>query len=509
MKKNRLFLLATCVLISLACVAYLGKSYENLLRGIDSNIHASVSLSVTSSGFLPHLPVPDPNALNKAEGQYFNDHPFFYFWVNGGIMRLLGPSGWSARILTGLFSVGCIGLTLVLGTMLFSEFFGFLAAVILLFTRDIILTGATVSLDPPLMFFILLSFVLWLRNNWIGVGLACGIGLWIKTPVVLLIFPTAVLIEQIRGNLKRLLPQIAIAFAFSLLLGSCVWIATAYFAGSRWVADYWFRQLWGTVVNGRNLNHGNDYLMYFRLIKNGFLPAFPLLIFSGILILKKKHWRELPVQICIAANLVMFVALFPMRFKMGYYYNPIFPFLSLFTAYPIARFLKKYEEKFYSGFIAFSVFFMSFLLCTPTTLGPEAFVSLKRFIPLIQNYGHCDDLILMVPGGEPVGSFLDYHLVLNFYTERRIRAESCESIGAAILKESPEWVILSRENFEKCLTLEEQRSFPTKVDVGNLSLLSRLIPRVQTIDLTPLERELKPVVDCQPQPYPKDMYHRY
>ena len=80
-------------LIALASVVFLGKSYESGLRGIDSNIHAAVSMSVTSgSGILPRLPIPIKNfsaaAAPSPRAQIdpnlvFNDHPFFLFWFNG------------------------------------------------------------------------------------------------------------------------------------------------------------------------------------------------------------------------------------------------------------------------------------------------------------------------------------------------------------------------------------------------------------------------------------------
>src|SRR3569832_1610753 len=105
MKSWAEYKIALISLLSLAFVAFLGKSYENLLRGIDSNIHAKVSLSATASGKkMPHLPIPSPNSGSSTADperrsysvdphSYFNDHPFFYFWVNGWTMRALGPSG--------------------------------------------------------------------------------------------------------------------------------------------------------------------------------------------------------------------------------------------------------------------------------------------------------------------------------------------------------------------------------------------------------------------------------
>src|SRR4051812_24041485 len=121
-QRSSSFLSARIALLALAAVAFLGKSYDSSLRGIDSNIHAAVSMSVTAGpGIAPRLPIPIKNFSAAAPARtdsgidpnrVFNDHPFFVFWLNGWIMRALGPSAWSARLLTGLFSVGSVGLTL-------------------------------------------------------------------------------------------------------------------------------------------------------------------------------------------------------------------------------------------------------------------------------------------------------------------------------------------------------------------------------------------------------------
>ena len=311
------FAVALAALTSLSLVAFLGKAYENTLRGIDSNIHAKVSMDVTSGGFLPVIPpaagreasMPtqpaagsDESAASSPEeakglvvagsniNSYFNDHPFFYFWLNGKIMRWLGPSGWSARLLTGIFSTGCVLLTLLLGAQLHSVFFGFLSALFFLLSRDVILTGATVSLDPPMLFFILLSFCFWAKRSWHGMALAAGIGLWFKTPVVLLVYPTAVVIEagenfltkKSGGPVRQWVLPLGLSLCAALAIGSLVWVATGFIGSWHWVEDYWVRQFWGTAMGGRGRAYRADEWMFFRLIKNGFIPGLPFLIW-GIL----------------------------------------------------------------------------------------------------------------------------------------------------------------------------------------------------------------------------------
>ncbi len=506
--KSNLFL-AIIGLIALSFVLFLGKSYENTLRGIDSNIHAKVSLNVTDHGLLPHLPMRDTNEQHLKSESNFNDHPFFMFWVNGWIMRALGPSSWSARILTASFSTGCVLLTFYLGSLLCSDLFGFIAALLLLTTRDIILTGATFSLDPPMMFFVLLSFIFWQKDKWRWVGVATGIGLWIKTPVVLLVFPSAFLVAALQGRLKKTIRPLLFSLFFALILGSLIWLATGILGGWFLVKDYWMRQVWGTAVGGRNNTHASDPWMFFELIRTGFLPWLPLLCFSIFEIIRKKLWRIPVVLISIVSISIVAIAITLVRARMGYYYNPVFPFLAFLSAYSIIELVKRFEDQIYSAFNCTVPIFLAFLLCTPTTLGPEAFIALKKFIPFIQSYGHCDDKILLIPGGEPIGSSMDYQLVLNFYADRSVDIVSCASASSAIQKNQPRWIILSGQNLEKCIALDTLQLFKTQIQVGNQYLLTNLIPENSKIDLTVLERELKPAFDCKPATYPKDIYHHY
>lgn len=526
---------AVASLVALAAVAFLGKSYETSLRGIDSNIHASVSMSVTSGpGIAPRLPIPIKNFSASAPStqsgaidanQVFNDHPFFIFWVNGLIMRALGPSAWTARLLTGAFSIGSVLLTLLIGSLLVSRVFGVLAALFLIFCRDFILTSATVSLDTALVFFILLSFYLWMRRNWLGLALAAGVGLWVKTPLVLLVYPVALLhtamdLGRTHPGLARslllrarLIPLLASGI-LALAIGSLVWIYTAQVGGWELVTDYWVRQLWGTAVGGRAQAQGWDWgRFFFYNLRTGFLPGLPFFIAGLIQISRKRKWREPAAAIPILAVLVIALTVTSLRFKMGHYFTPIFPFLALISAYSLSDWISgipRREQRFYAGLSLITPAFLAFLLTWPLSFGPEAFVALHRFIPFIQTHGSCEDVIALVPGGEPVGSDLDYSLHLSFYTGRTTQSVSCEQLSPMLEAPSrPAWIILDDENLKRCLTPGARSHYPTALRVGTQYLLTAKLATSPVMDLTPLELEGQAVRDCQAPPYPHDLWHRY
>jgi hypothetical protein len=81
---------ADLALIFLGVVTVFAKSYEHLLKAIDSSIYASLSMSATGQGLIPHLPI----GLEANGGFYgthgFNDHPTLLLYLSGWLMRLLG-----------------------------------------------------------------------------------------------------------------------------------------------------------------------------------------------------------------------------------------------------------------------------------------------------------------------------------------------------------------------------------------------------------------------------------
>lgn len=520
--KKTLAWIAQLALLCLASVVFMGKSDETLLRGIDSNIHAAVAMGVTSQGARPRLPMPlrpyqssGPSVTDPAKSDtVFNDHPFFLFWANGLIMRAFGPSAWTARLLTGAFSVGAVALTLSIGTLLGGQVFGLLAAIFLVFCRDFVLTSATMSLDTALVFFILLSFFFWLKRRWLALGLAAGVGLWMKTPVVLLVFPTALitdLLERVpRTELKARTLRLIGAGAVALFVGSLLWIYTGYAGGWDLVKDYWVRQLWGTAVGGRTISQGTQWDFFFYYVRTGFLPGLPFLIWALIKIARERRYKERAFVIPAVATLILAALVTGMRFKLGHYVTPAFPFLALISAYSLRDLASRHEEKLYAGVAALSLLLLAALLVFPIHLGPEAFIALKRFMPLIQKHGDCDDVIALIPGGEPAGGDLDYRLVLNFYTSHPTQTLDCHALAEKIdAGYPPPWLILAQDNLEPCLPAARRARYSAAYLSGNQYLFTTRIAHSDVTDLTPMELELSAVTDCRAKPYPKDIWHKY
>ncbi len=492
-------------LFALAVTVFMGKPEETSLQALDSTTHATIALEVSKGGILPVLPMQNLST-NLRPGGRFNDHPFPLFYLSGKIMRALGPEAWTARLLPCLFSAGCVLLLALLGAVLYTPASGLVAGIILLLSRDFILIGSRFHLDTPMIFFILLSFFLWIRNMPFWAGIAAGLGLWMKTPVTFLLYPSVFFALLLTGKLSRKeFSTLTKSAMVAIATGSLVWIATGAIGGWDLVLDYWKRQVWGTAVGGRGGGAVDPWMLPGRL-KASFLPWLVLLLASLGGIVLKKRWNRAEVALPFSAALITGLVISAIRFKFYWYFLPIFPFLALLCVDPLAGFLERKKIAVYSALIALGLAVPSFLLAVPVPLGPENFPALRKFEPFIQSYGTAADRVFFVDGGQKFGGDLDHLYELQFYTGRSILQGDCKTSDELILRHRPEWVFGSGANLSLCLKESTRALYPVSYRYGGQHLLSRIIPRDQATDLTPLRLELKAPLDGVPVALPHDPY---
>jgi 4-amino-4-deoxy-L-arabinose transferase-like glycosyltransferase len=498
--------LAFLGLAALAVTVFLGKPQDTSLQALDSTTHAEIALEVSKGGLLPVLPMVDRGIHPSAE-ERFNDHPFPLFYLSGKVMRLLGPSAFSARLIPCLFSAGTVLLLAWLGSLLYSPAAGLVAGLILMLSRDYILIGSRFHLDTPMVFFILLSFILWKKKHPLLAGAAAGLGLWMKTPVTFLLFPSAffALLVTRRLDRKSFLTLVQSGIV-ALGVGFSVWILTGMIGGWDLVLDYWKRQVWGTAVGGRSAVASTDYFMGIARLQHFYLPWMALLLVSLVGIFWKKRWRLPQVALTLSAALILEGVISGVRFKFFWYFIPIYPFLALLCVDSIANFLERKKIMVYTSFVGLGVFIPVFLLATPIPLGPENFPALRKFEPFIQAYGSSSDQILFIEGEQPYGGKLDSIYELTFYTGRRVLQGTCESAEDQIKTQNPEWIVVSGANFKLCLKESTRSKYPAQYRYGRQYLLSRIIPKEAETDLTPLRRELRAPLDGSPSPLPTDSY---
>jgi hypothetical protein len=500
------FRIAVIALLCLGLTTYLGKAWETSLQAMDSSVHARLALEATATGIVPILPIgaQDPSSASWVGG--FNDHPFVPFYLNGWVMRFFGPSAWSARFLPALFGVGCLALTVAIALSIATPAYALMAGLILATTPEFILYTARFHLDAPLAFLILASFLMWIRRKGIWGGAFAGLGVWAKTPVGLLIIPSALILNLIRRDRSRWQSWV-IACLSALTVTLLLWLLTAWIGGWAVVQDYWRRQVWGTAIGGRGFGGGPDYLSFFKILKARYWPWMPFFLFGTFKIVK--NWKKSPeaLQLCLIGISILVFVISSMKFRFFHYFIPAYPFAALISAWPLARFAEKRRLGLYQFTIILSLVLMAFLLNTPVPLAPEMFPALKRFNAIIQTHKDCRQSVLMITGNQPYGSESDYGAEVGFYTSRGIVRSTCEEAQKVNFESHP-FVLVAGDHFNQCIPDIVKKQYSRIYKYGNQYLLTRF-PKEDVIDLTPLERELNAVRDCAPETMKHDIYHAY
>ncbi len=470
------YLSVRILLFLFALTVFFGKADEVSLRGIDSNIHATVSRALVSGPnvLVPAVPIPAVNeyswgeagarrsveqerrlressALTPPPPHIFNDHPIGFFLINGWVMKALGASFWSARLATAVSGALAVVMVFELALALGAPGVGIVAALVFAATREFVLSAAAVSLDPPLVFLILLSFVLWLRGRWWQASLVAGLGFWVKTPVCLLLFPSMVFFGWWQTRKLSAFAKPAAGALLALGVGALHWLALIVLTGSSdIVLDYWQGQLGGTLLHGRGGGR-LDPLFFPRHILKSFWPWLPLAIAGAVTTLRT---RSRLGGLAFSVILILWFTFAPMTSLMSHYFLPALPFLALLAAIPFQNRLEQRLPFVKQVLLALTLFVLSIAALTPIPFAPEPFPALRKFAPYIRQTGGCDDEIVWVPGGEPRGSVADAAMWLNFVTARAVVTLSCEQLRGRIGEARLRWVIVSDENFRGCNALK-------------------------------------------------------
>ncbi len=479
-------------LIALALTVFMGKSDQTSLQSLDSSTHAVIALDVASKGIAPKLPMTNivTNARNDIR---FNDHPFPLFYLSGKFMHAFGVSAWSARFIPSLFAVGCVLVLYMIGAQLYSPAVGAVASVILMSSRDFVLMGSRFFLDVPMTFFILLSFYFAFRSKHSLMSVFSGLGLWIKSPVCFLIFPSLVFSYLFSEGLSSTVFRKTLrALCYGMLalgVGMVVWVATGWIGGWDLVPDYWLRQVVGTAVNGRGSENTAPFLGL-QLLWRNYFPWVYLLLPAILLSFRRKHWRTPEYGLILGAITVFELVLNSMKFKFYWYFVPIFPFLALLIVDGLKDFIQKYEEKIQILITTGGIAIPALALSLPISFGPENFPALRRFNAIIQHQGSCQDAILFVDGGQPYGTVLDSLYVLKFGTGHPLLEATCVDVNEVIRTFNPKFVILSNPD---CVASDLAQSYHSRLGYGTQFLwIKSTKDETKSINLSGLERELVP-----------------
>jgi 4-amino-4-deoxy-L-arabinose transferase-like glycosyltransferase len=325
-------LLSMLLLAALAAVALLTRP----LTPIDETRYVSAAWEMWLRGdFL----VPFKN------GEPYSHKPPFMLWMFHAGWALFGVNDWWPRLVLPLFSAGALFLTFSFARRLWPQHAGLggQATLVLASTLLWIVFSTAVMFDVMLAFWVLLGMHGVLsaadgkRRGFVLLGIAIGMGVLTKGPVILLnLLPITVLAPWWNPGLRwgRWFAGVALA----VLLGAAIALAWALPAGMAGGEAYRNAIFWGQTANRmvESFAHRRPFWWYVPLLP---LLLFPWLVWPGFWKALARHRRaglDRGTRFCLAWMLPVFIAFSFISGKQPHYLVPLFPAFALLTARVLA-----------------------------------------------------------------------------------------------------------------------------------------------------------------------------
>lgn len=301
---------------------------------IDETRYVSVAWEMWNNhNFLvPHL-----------NGQPYSHKPPLLFWLINAGWKIFGVVEWWPRLLPPLFGLGCLFLTLRLAHILWprDHDISFAAPLILLGSGLWLLFTTVVTFDTMVVFFVLLYFVFMWRafrfgniTGWLYAGVALGLGILSKGPVVLLpVLSAASLVPWWKGEKKLKSPLRWYAgILLSVLVGagiSLLWAIPAARAGGE---EYAAAILWGQTAGriASSFAHQKPWWWY--------MPLLPLILLPWTMMpslwrgFRSFDMRDTGTRFCLSWIIPPLIVFSLISGKQIYYMLPLFPAFSLLFA---------------------------------------------------------------------------------------------------------------------------------------------------------------------------------
>ncbi|MFN3751796.1 MAG: ArnT family glycosyltransferase [Thiobacillus sp.] len=317
---------ALLVLLALTAIA------TRPLTPIDETRYVSVAWEMWLRGdFL----VPFKN------GAPYDHKPPLLFWMIHAGWAVFGVNEWWPRLVTPLFSAGGLLLTAALGRRLWPQHAGLggEAALLLSGTLLWVIFSTSLMFDVLLAFWVLLgmhgilSATQGRRHGFVLLGVAIGLGVLTKGPVILLnLLPVAALAPWWQPGLRwtRWFGGMLLA----VLFGAAIALAWAIPAGNAGGEAYRNAIFWGQTADRmvESFAHRRPFWWYVPLLP---LLLFPVFVWPGIWRGLAAHARgglDRGTRFCLAWMLPVFVAFSFISGKQPHYLVPLFPAFMLLAA---------------------------------------------------------------------------------------------------------------------------------------------------------------------------------
>lgn len=330
--RNLLFL-SLLLLAALAAVALLTRP----LTPIDETRYVSAAWEMWLRGdFL----VPFKN------GSPYSDKPPFLFWMFQTGWALFGVNDWWPRLVLPLFSAGGLLLTYGLARRLWPQRTGLggQAALVLASTLLWIVFSTSIMFDVMLSFWVLsgmhgvLLAAAGKRRGFVLLGIAIGLGVLSKGPVILLnLLPVVALAPWWNPGLKwgRWFGGTLLAVLLGVVI-ALSWALPAGFSGGEAYRNAIF---WGQTANRmvESFAHRRPFWWYVPLLPFLLFPWFAWPAWWKALSRHRREGLDRGSRFCLAWMLPVFVAFCFISGKQPHYLIPLFPAFALLTVRLLAE----------------------------------------------------------------------------------------------------------------------------------------------------------------------------
>ena len=299
---------------------------------IDAPIYAWIAKYMVISGDWFNL------YYDHGQTPYFNKPPL-QFWLMAGVFKLLGPSTFSAKLVSVLFAVGCVIVLYALARLRYDPKVAATAGIIFATTYPFVRNAAGARLDAAVTFFFLATLYSGLRiflstesrtRDWVMLGAACGLGLLIKSGVGLLSLPILAVASlwQRRWNLWwdwRVLVALAVCAA---IVAPWHWHQYATW-GQPYLDEHFKHQVAGRLE--ADAFGASPWYTYLLEIGKRYWPWLPLAIFGMWRLPSSRPYRA-EDRVFITWFMLAFLILHLIQRKYDRYLLLIFPVVAIFAA---------------------------------------------------------------------------------------------------------------------------------------------------------------------------------
>ncbi|MDM8565489.1 glycosyltransferase family 39 protein [Candidatus Halobeggiatoa sp. HSG11] len=333
-------------------------------------------------------------------GEAYHHKPPLLFWLINLGWGVFGVNEWWPRLIPGLFSLGNLFLAAHIARILWPRqprIVRWVPFILLSSMLWCVFTGITMF-DMLLTFFNLLGIIAILQKRWGLLGIAIGLGVLTKGPVILLnLLPVALLMPWWSNNIN--LTRHYLSLVASIIIGALIALTWAIPAGLLGGEEYrqaiFFGQTANRLVN--SFAHQQPiwwYLVWFPLAL--FPLSFWLPTWRGLSQLPK-YWHDTGVRFCIIWFVPVFVSFSLISGKQLHYLLPVLPALALLLAYLLEK-ISVPKQRWNAVLPGITIIFLGFVfLIVPFLL------SITRLPQWVANIPLPVSIALIVLGGILVG----------------------------------------------------------------------------------------------------------